>query len=252
MERISRLFGLIIGLIFVYIFSGGIAAIFTSIFFGDFNKYITVCLANFITLALLYTFSEKDKSIFNKYNIKKISYKEIVYISLFGFGFSMVLLILIDPLTEIFPSYLQVSNQILSDATSFLNLIVIIILGPIFEEVLFRGIIFNHLKNNYSFVVAVILQALLFGLAHGNIVQFIYTSISGILFVLVYIYCGSILGSILLHMVFNFCGSVVPRFLNINDNITYLVHIVGIVCFIFMSFKMLSDYKKRYGTRECN
>lgn len=54
------------------------------------------------------------------------------------------------------------------------TLITIVFLAPIGEEVLFRGIIFSTLRKTNHVVIAIILQALLFGAFHLNWIQGIY------------------------------------------------------------------------------
>ncbi|WP_416389574.1 CPBP family intramembrane glutamic endopeptidase [Paraclostridium bifermentans] len=88
------------------------------------------------------------------------------------------------------------------------------------------------------------LQSLIFGISHGNVLQGMYTFIGGILLSLIYLYCDSIVGSILLHIVFNLFGSVIlPSLLFKQNSINYLIVIIGVIVFIFSTFKILSDYK---------
>lgn len=159
-----------------------------------------------------------------------------------GIGLSSVISLIIDPLVSIFPSYIEVSNEMSSKINSVVSVLCVVILAPIFEEIIFRGIIFDHLKRNYSLVTAIIVQALLFGLVHGNIVQGIYTFLAGIVFVLANIYCGSILGSIILHIIFN---SGIEELLGFNDTIYNMELILGVILFVYTSYKMIKIYKKR-------
>ncbi|MCU9816485.1 lysostaphin resistance A-like protein [Paraclostridium sp. AKS73] len=89
-----------------------------------------------------------------------------------------------------------------------------------------------------------ILQSLIFGISHGNVLQGMYTFIGGILLSLICLYCDSIAGSILLHIVFNLFGSVIlPSLLFKQNSINYLIVIIGVIVFIFSTFKILADYK---------
>lgn len=100
---------------------------------------------------------------------------------------------------------------------------------------------------------AIFLQALFFGIAHGNIVQGIYTFIGGIALALIYVYCGSMIGNIILHMIYNLCGLVIkPEYLFTDESINYLFMIIGFIVFIFSSFKMISNYKKDSRIRLLN
>ncbi|MBU5894754.1 CPBP family intramembrane metalloprotease, partial [Vibrio cholerae O1] len=76
-----------------------------------------------------------------------------------------------------------------------------IILIPIYEQIVFRGIIFGYLRKNFNIIGAVLVQALIFGIMHLNLVQGIYTFILGIVLALIYMYSDSILGNITVHII---------------------------------------------------
>lgn len=63
----------------------------------------------------------------------------------------------------------------MSTHNSVFQLVIVILLIPIYEEMIFRYVIFGYLKENYNIVCAVIGKALVFGFFHLNIVQGIYT-----------------------------------------------------------------------------
>lgn len=83
-----------------------------------------------------------------------------------------------------------------------INIILLGILPAIFEELLFRGIILNGLKQ-YGKVKAVIFSALLFALLHGSIDQTLYPIILGIVLAVVALKTNSVIPSILIHFVNN-------------------------------------------------
>ncbi|WGH26384.1 MAG: CPBP family intramembrane metalloprotease [Candidatus Bostrichicola ureolyticus] len=84
-------------------------------------------------------------------------------------------------------------------------LITIILLAPIFEEILFRGIILNGLiQNKIFYVKAILFSSLLFGLIHMNVLQFIAGFIIGSVIGIIYFSTRSILNCILLHLLNNF------------------------------------------------
>ena len=74
------------------------------------------------------------------------------------------------------------------------------IMGPIVEELLFRGLIYNRAKRMTGVVPAAIISAVLFGIFHGNWVQAPYAMIVGIMAVFVYEKYKSITAPILFHM----------------------------------------------------
>ena len=83
------------------------------------------------------------------------------------------------PLDEIFGGYQEVKDAFLVGPV----LIQVICLGfliPYAEEVLFRGIIYGRAKEAFGPQKAIIISALLFGIVHWNLVQFIYGTIVGL------------------------------------------------------------------------
>lgn len=80
-----------------------------------------------------------------------------------------------------------------------------LITAPIFEELLFRGIILNGLLNKYknSSKKAIIYSAIVFGLVHLNIPQGINAFIGGIILGFIYCYTKSMKLSIFAHFINN-------------------------------------------------
>lgn len=82
------------------------------------------------------------------------------------------------------------------------------ILGPVCEELLFRGLLAGRLAR-YGQKPAALVSALLFGLYHANLSQFFYAFALGLLLAYAYFYTGTLRAPIALHMLFNFFGSFI-------------------------------------------
>ena len=65
----------------------------------------------------------------------------------------------------------------------FLETAVLLFFSPLFEELLFRGVIYERLKIRFSIRTAALVSALLFGMYHGNPTQGIYGFFMGLIFV---------------------------------------------------------------------
>lgn len=85
------------------------------------------------------------------------------------------------------------------------NFLIVVIAAPIMEELLFRKYIIDRTAR-YGEGVAIVLSALMFGLFHGNLNQFAYAFIIGMLFGFIYVKTRNIKYSIILHMIVNFIG----------------------------------------------
>lgn len=86
------------------------------------------------------------------------------------------------------------------------------LLIPMMEEIIFRAGVFKILRKWMSFVWAMLLSALLFGIYHGNLVQFVYAGICGLVLAHLYEKFQAIVAPMLLHMVMNLTACVLTEF----------------------------------------
>lgn len=134
----------------------------------------------------------------------------IIGIVLFVLGAQITANYLVSFLSAIFPKelvrYSQIMKQAGLDMTSLTPVMAIYtaILGPIAEELAFRGLSLGYFKKSLpSFALANIMQALLFGFIHMNFIQGAYAFMIGLLLGYVAHRTGSLLLSIVLHICFN-------------------------------------------------
>lgn len=79
----------------------------------------------------------------------------------------------------------------------------LVILTPIVEEVIFRGILFNGLRRRYSFWIAAVASSLLFAIAHMQWNVAVDTFALGLILCYLVEKSGSIVPSIVLHALKN-------------------------------------------------
>ena len=107
---------------------------------------------------------------------------------------------------EIFTGYS--SNTTFDGQSPVLMILATVIFGPIAEEIIFRWMIYGRMRFYLGKKWAVVLSAILFGLYHGNMVQFIYCTILGIVFAIAYEKSGNIFVTIIAHMLINLEGII--------------------------------------------
>ena len=110
--------------------------------------------------------------------------------------------------TAVMESYKSTINNLNGNST-YLIFLYTMLLAPAAEELVFRGVIFDALSTAFSFMTANILQAALFGLYHGNIVQFVYAFIIGMVLGLVRYRGGKLTHTIGVHMSVNISGIII-------------------------------------------
>ncbi|MGV0755095.1 lysostaphin resistance A-like protein [Empedobacter brevis] len=106
------------------------------------------------------------------------------------------------PLEEIYKIF-QNSFEMMLDY-KVAGFIMVCILAPVFEEIIFRGIILKGMLNfNIKPTIAILINGFVFGCAHMNPWQFIGAGILGIIFGIVYYRTKSLFLPILLHFLNN-------------------------------------------------
>ncbi|MBR6627763.1 MAG: HAD hydrolase-like protein [Lachnospiraceae bacterium] len=77
------------------------------------------------------------------------------------------------------------------------------LITPVAEELMFRGVIYNTIREVMGRKISCLLTAVLFGLYHGNTTQALYAFAMGVFFVYAYEYFGSFKWPVILHMLVN-------------------------------------------------
>lgn len=103
----------------------------------------------------------------------------------------------------------SVSESFGSDKV-FLVFILAVLIAPVSEEMLMRGVIYPLLRFRFSAYVACVITACAFGLLHGNVIQFIVTIPLSILTAWVYELTRDVTYCALMHMLFNFTAMFIP------------------------------------------
>jgi membrane protease YdiL (CAAX protease family) len=133
----------------------------------------------------------------------------LAFCAMVGFWFLFIGIMGAIDVTRFFPSYEQLNDSILNEGTFFSQLIALAIIGPILEEMCFRGVILKRLLTWLPTWAAIIIQAALFGAAHLNLFQGIYAFSIGLLFGSLYTSFRSIRVSTAAHIGFNLTQVVI-------------------------------------------
>lgn len=181
-------------------------------------------------LIFMMMFKKKEESLWERCKFDKVDAKNILLILLTSIGLSMFLTSFVYLVQNMFPSYESVSKGIILGMNSILGFFSIVFILPFFEEILFRGLVFNELRRSTNIVASIIIQGLLFALIHGNLLQSIYTFLLGIVLALIYLWTKSIWSCVILHISYNLMGAnVLPRLLAEKGNLAMVIMICGII-----------------------
>ena len=100
-------------------------------------------------------------------------------------------------------------NTLLVNLISIITMVVVI---PFFEEILLRGLVLNKLRTEMPVWIAIVLQAILFGVLQGNVLGAVYAFIIGLLLGIIYMITKSIWVPILVHAILNITIMAIIKF----------------------------------------
>jgi membrane protease YdiL (CAAX protease family) len=204
------------------------------------TSQVIIIAAALSLIIYIVLFSLDKRNLFEECRFHIIRVNQLVPVIFLAFGISMIIdgVLTLVPVDRWFPSHQQVVSSITASNSFILTFLAVGITAPVFEEILMRGLVYNELKRNINFKLAVVLQAIIFGLYHGNILQFIYATILGIFLAMVYEWTKSLWAPILIHILFNSSSLILGK-LTLKVNILLYVA-VGI---LFFSISIIYLYK---------
>lgn len=120
----------------------------------------------------------------------------------YALGFVLALLKTLMP--DAFYEYTKVTETLrLFDTYPVVTFIMVVMIGPIAEELLFRGVIYGRLRNSFTVLQAAVISAAIFGIYHKNLVQGAYAALFGIVLAYIFEKTQTIWGCAVMHMMFN-------------------------------------------------
>lgn len=140
----------------------------------------------------------------------------------------------------------SLNGSLLYNTFTFIS---VVVLAPIFEELIFRGMILQTLSK-YNKMFAIIVTSLLFGLLHLNITQAIPAFFMGLVLCYMYLKSDSILVTMLAHAGNNFLAlmSVYSNHVLITVLVLALV-IYGLITMV-LKLKEINEFIKEEKTNE--
>ncbi|MCY6484098.1 type II CAAX endopeptidase family protein [Clostridium aestuarii] len=210
-NRMGILKALLVVVISIFIETGGFFFDGWTSTLGNAEHYmklvIDVIFKFLALLVILKLFSRKSSEEY-KYNAPGLQYYIYIFVMVIGYRLfyeysvgGITRHIKMNPIIEKAFEELAISPIVL--------IISIVFIAPIYEEMIFRGIILNGLAKKINIKVAVVISALLFAVMHMNLIQGINTFFLGILFGFIYIKTKSIYLSIFAHFINNSFGIII-------------------------------------------
>lgn len=122
-------------------------------------------------------------------------------------GIAVNNLIAMTPLMDVSTGFQEANNSFFAGGVIY-ELLGSCFVIPIAEELLYRGVVYKRLRNLFGTTAAIILSALIFGLVHANLIQFMYAGILGLLLAYLFEATGKLYTPIFGHIAANLAAVV--------------------------------------------
>lgn len=242
----------------LFMMLSSIITIFAFDFMQESAKAFGMTAGIVVALFMIFKWWRTDLSrevIFRKAS-KKMNMRVFILAILFLFGVQFLFSILSIVLEEMLRVLgLSIESQLQSAQgvnQPPIQLIYTLFFGPIAEEIMFRGVIFQGLRK-YGRSFAILASALLFGIYHGNLLQGIFAFVIGILFAYLteeYSICWSIMVHIFnnintMWINYGFVYLKLDFLTNLYD-IIYAFSFVVSVVYLYKNRKRVLSYARQY------
>lgn len=188
----------------------------------------------------------RKKSFFQEVTLRSIPVVGMIAVVLMGISFNIIISVVIAtiPFPESWSQSYAQNSSVLSDGNVVVAWLATVLMAPVLEEVVFRGLIYKRLKTGMPVVVAAIISSVVFGLMHGTIIWGMYAFVLGVVLIIVYERFHSLLANILLHMGFNLTGMGLQLFSDMSETAGWVVFAVCVVVFIGTTYWMIQITKQ--------
>lgn len=145
--------------------------------------------------------------------IKKLDITGCLILVIFTFSIQHVTSLVMAVINQLFPQAMETYTEMIDSSGiteySLMWVVSTLILPPLVEEMIFRGLIMGYLRRTgMHWMITNVIQAVCFGIFHQNLVQGIYAGLLGLALGYVAYRYGTLFASMLMHLLYNLFGTV--------------------------------------------
>ena len=155
----------------------------------------------------------------------KVRFKKI------NFSFSLLTILISFSITSLLNSLFNYNILEKSFSFNIVTFLSTVIVGPIIEEIIFRYLIFDLIKEKRSTFDSALITSIIFALVHFDIKKMIFAFVIGLILNKIYIKTNNIVYPIMGHIIINLVGYF---FLPFN---VYII-ILGIISLVINSYNL--------------
>lgn len=150
-------------------------------------------------------YKARKKSVSENTGIKKFKASAIPFALLAGISLNyfVTFAMAVIPIPEALQERYDEIYSFLGEGNFIIEFISVAVLAPIIEELVFRGLCYRYARRSFPAFAAALISGAVFGIAHGNLISFVFTTVLGIVLAYAYEISGSIVPSMLIHIGFN-------------------------------------------------
>lgn len=231
------------------------------------DSLILTLVCNAVTIAVLLVFYIFDKTKWDKNNLlhkntvkNPLQYALNIVIAissciLFNLIMAIVMSLAVSVFgEEILSTYNSVSTSIYNSPI-YIQVITAVISAPICEELLMRGLVYKRMRSFMRPLYSALISSVIFGLIHGNWVQFMYAFAVGLIATYIYEYTRTLFAPILFHITANATSTLISlegvdeyaetlmygdAFINVTLALTIVCIVTGLIAMSMISKRRLS------------
>ena len=182
---------------------GNAASLLTS------HQVSLLILSELLFLAMVFLIVKlRHSSLADAIGLKRTSFWSLVSYMILGFilNFVTVLVISLIPFPQTWVSNYVETSSLIGQEGFLMLAIASVLIAPVTEEVLFRGLIYRHFHRAMPRFFAIVTESLIFGALHESPIWILYGFAMGVVLTLVYERKGNLAYSIAVHIGFNLIG----------------------------------------------
>lgn len=175
--------------------------------------------------------------------LKPVKNSALGLAALFGAAAQLIISVAVEfvPWPEAWIEDLASLNDFIIVETLPWQILAVVLLGPITEELIFRGLVYTRLRQATTPLVAAVLSGIAFGAVHGNMIQFFYAFTLGVVLALIMERYHSLLPCIIVHIFFN--GVSFLPYYELPAGGFILVYLAAIAAAIYTAYQIWFNKK---------
>ena len=176
----------------------------------DYSLHITL-IANVLALVTyIFVFRMRKMNFTREVGFTRLGFVPAAVTFLLGLALNLFVAVAISfiPFPEAWWRDYEYLASTIPEAPEVITLLSVVIMTPVIEEVVLRGLFYGRLKRGMPMFAAMLISSWLFGLIHGTPIWIIYASLMGFILVWIYEKYRSLIASVLFHFGFNLGGFV--------------------------------------------